>query len=101
MWRLASSLVQSILKAIQRNPELQRHMASHPSFWGWLAQRFNRSEPFGLRLTVGAALASAFLAFFAFRHQSHTASPTPAITSSGSGTRVGVVHTTGGGTIGA
>ena len=61
---MATSLVQSILKAIQRDSELQRYIASHPSFWSWLAKRFSRSEPFGLRLTVGAALASAFLLFF-------------------------------------
>jgi membrane-associated phospholipid phosphatase len=59
MWRLASSLLQSILEAIQRNSELQHP----PRFWGWLAKRFS-SEPLGLRLTVGAALASAFLFFF-------------------------------------
>lgn len=64
MWRLATSLTQSVLKAIQRDPELQRYIASHPNFWSWLAKRFSRSEPFGLRLTVGAALASTFLLFF-------------------------------------
>ncbi|MDX8478909.1 LssY C-terminal domain-containing protein [Mesorhizobium sp. VK24D] len=61
---MASSLLQSIVEAIRRNPELERHIASHPRFWGWLARRFNRSDLLGLRLTVGAALASVFLFFF-------------------------------------
>lgn len=63
MRRLANSLLLSIRKAIQRNPGIQRRIASHPRFWGWLGKRFS-SEPFGLRLTVGAALASACLFFF-------------------------------------
>lgn len=63
MRRQANSLFQSIRKAIQRNPGLRRRIASHPRFWGWLAKRFS-SEPLGLRLTVGAALASACLFFF-------------------------------------
>jgi undecaprenyl-diphosphatase len=64
MWRLASSLFQSILKAIQQDPELRRHVASHPGFWSWLAKRFSRSEPYGLPLTVGMVLAFSFLLFF-------------------------------------
>lgn len=64
MWRLASSLVRSILGAIRHDPELERHIASHPRFWDWLARRFSLSEPFGLRLTIGAALAFAFLFYF-------------------------------------
>jgi hypothetical protein len=63
MRRLANSLLQSVRTAILGNPRLQRHIASHPRFWGWLGKRFS-SEPLGLRLTVGAALASACLFFF-------------------------------------
>lgn len=64
MWRLATSLFRSVLKAIQQDPEVQRHIPSHPGFWGWLSKQFSRSEPYGLPLTVGVALVSSFLLFF-------------------------------------
>lgn len=64
MWRLPSSVLKSILVAIPNDPEVRRHLASHPRFWGWLRKRFSTNEPFGLRLTVGVALSVIFLWLF-------------------------------------
>lgn len=56
MLRLVRSLVKSIATAIRHDPEVVRLSAAHPRIWGFLSRRFDRSEPFGLRLTVGAAI---------------------------------------------
>lgn len=64
MWRLPKSVLRSILEAVRNDSEVQRNLASYPRFWGWFGRRFDASEPFGLRLTVGTLLSLIFLWFF-------------------------------------
>ncbi len=64
MWTLLKSVMRSIVEATRNDPEVQRSLAAHPRLLGWVAGRFDTRDPFGLRLTLGAALSFAFLLFF-------------------------------------
>ncbi len=64
MLGLARSLLKSILTATRHDPEVERLITTHPRAWQFLVGRFDRTEPFGLRLTIGVAISSFFLFFF-------------------------------------
>lgn len=64
MLRLVRSLLRSVVIAIRSDPEVERLIAAHPRAWRFLVTRFNRAEPFGLRLIIGAGIAIFFLFVF-------------------------------------
>lgn len=65
MLRLVRSLLRSVSTAIRHDPEIERLIAAHPRAWRFLVTRFDRAEPFGLRLTIGTAI-SIFILFLFF-----------------------------------
>ncbi len=64
MLRLVQSVLRSILTAIRHDPEVERLLAAYPNAWHFISRRFSREEPFGVRLTIGAAISFVFLYLF-------------------------------------
>ena len=64
MLRLLKSVINSVVEAIWRDPEVQRTIVTHPRLWAWLAKRFSATERFGLLLTIGTAVSFGFLLLF-------------------------------------
>ncbi len=64
MLRLFRSLAHSIGASIRHDPELERLITTHPRTCRFFAKRFDRKEPFGLRLTIGASISGIFLFLF-------------------------------------
>ncbi len=64
IFRLASSLLRSILSSIASDPEVKKIIERNPRFFHFLKKRIAPDEMFGLHLTIGALCTALFVLFF-------------------------------------
>ncbi len=64
MLTLLKSLIKSAGRGIYHDPQVQKMMARHPRFFGFIKRRLTPDEQFGLYLTIGAGITILFVYLF-------------------------------------